>query len=246
MIKINPKEYVGKKIGRLTGIEEVKTPNNRYTIMRWKCDCGKIVDIPLTRVKNGRSLSCGCLAKELASKRLKKSNKYDLSGEYGIGYLSSGYKFYFDLDDYEKINNFCWHKHKDGYLRTRVGVYSNGKNHYELMHRWILNLSDSKLEVDHINGNIFDNRKANLRIVSGFDNAKNMRLPRDNKSGHKGVCFSNRENKWKAYIQYNNKKIHLGTFSLYDDAVKVRELAEIKYFGEYNRVKENLMNGTGV
>ena len=24
----------------------------------------------------------------------------------------------FDKEDYDLIKNFCWHKHKDGYLRT--------------------------------------------------------------------------------------------------------------------------------
>lgn len=30
-------------------------------------------------------------------------NKYDLSGEYGIGYTSKGEEFYFDLEDYKKM-----------------------------------------------------------------------------------------------------------------------------------------------
>ena len=39
-----------------------------------------------------------------------KTNKYDLSGEYGIGYDSNGQKFYFDLEDYDKIKNYCWYE----------------------------------------------------------------------------------------------------------------------------------------
>lgn len=240
---MNPNDYINKTFDRLTGVEYLGVENGD-SMMRWRCECGNIIDLPITRVKNRYVRSCGCLAKELAAKRLKKINEYDLSGDYGIGYTSTGYKFYFDLEDYEKIRNFCWHRHRDGYLRTRVDVYPNGKNHYELMHRWILGIKDTDVEIDHINGNVYDNRKLNLRIVEGSKNAKNLKLYVNNKSGHKGVSFSKRENRWKAYIQNDNQKIHLGTFLVYEDAVKARERAEIKYFGDYGRKSEDLMNGT--
>ena len=243
MAKLNPNNYINKTFGRLTGLEFIGTKNHDK-FMKWQCKCGNVVELPITRVKNGYVCSCGCLARELSAKRLRKTNKYDLSGDYGIGYTSSGYKFYFDLEDYEKIKDFCWYRHRDGYLRTRVDVYPDGKNHYELMHRWILDLKDANTEVDHIDGNVYDNRKLNLRIVEGSDNAKNLKLYANNKSGHKGVSFSRKENKWKAYIQSNNQKIHLGTFSIYEDAVRAREQAEIKYFGSYSRRSDCLMNGT--
>ena len=240
--KLNPNDYINKTFDRLTGIEYLGVENGDSMMRR--CECGNIIDLPITRVKNGYVRSCGCLAKEFAAKRLKKINECDLSGDYGIGYTSTGYKFFFDLEDYEKIKDFCWHRHRDGYLRTRVDVYPNGKNHYELMHRWILDIKDTDVEIDHINGNVYDNRKLNLRIVEGSKNAKNLKLYINNKSGHKGVSFSKRENRWKAYIQNDNQKIHLGTFLVYEDAVKARERAEIKYFGDYSRKSEDLMNGT--
>lgn len=241
--RLNPNDYINKTFDRLTGVEYLGVENGD-SMMRWRCECGNIIDLPITRVKNRYVRSCGCLTKEVAAKRLKKINEYDLSGDYGIGYTSTGYKFYFDLEDYEKIRNFCWHRHRDGYLRTRVDVYPNGKNHYELMHRWILEIKDADVEIDHINGSVYDNRKLNLRIVEGSKNAKNLKLYINNKSGHKGVSFSKRENRWKAYIQNDNQKIHLGTFLVYEEAVKARERAEIKYFGNYGRKSEDLMNGT--
>lgn len=240
---LNPNDYINKTFNRLTGLEFLGIKDGD-SIMRWQCECGNIIDLPITRVKNGYSKSCGCLARELSSERLKKYNKYDLSGNCGVGYTSSGYEFYFDFEDYEKIKNFCWHRHKDGYLRTKVATYLDGKNRYELMHRRILGLQDSESEIDHINGKVFDNRKSNLRIVDGDDNAKNLKLYKNNKSGHKGVYYIKRTNRWIAYIQSNKKKIHLGTFQLYDDAVKAREQAELKHFGDYSRKAEDLTNGT--
>ena len=28
------------------------------------------------------------------------------------------YKFIIDKEDYNLVNQYCWHKHQDGYLRT--------------------------------------------------------------------------------------------------------------------------------
>lgn len=41
------------------------------------------------------------------------------------------------------------------------------------MHRWILDVTDDKLIVDHIDGNGLNNQKKNLRIVTCSINKKN-------------------------------------------------------------------------
>lgn len=62
-------DLIGKKIGRLTVLENVGKENG-YTLWRCKCDCGN------EKVVSGKYLgkgtrSCGCLSRELASLRLK-------------------------------------------------------------------------------------------------------------------------------------------------------------------------------
>jgi hypothetical protein len=43
------------------------------------------------------------------AQKLKKFNQYDLSGSYGIGYCSNtNNPFYFDLEDYDLIKDYCW------------------------------------------------------------------------------------------------------------------------------------------
>ena len=54
----------------------------------------------------GLCKSCGCISKEMVYQQRNKINKYDLSGEYGIGYTSKNEIFYFDKDDYDKIKYF--------------------------------------------------------------------------------------------------------------------------------------------
>ena len=66
-------------------------------------------------------------------------------------------------------------------------------------------------------------------------------IQRNNKSGVTGVVWVEQINRWTAQITYQKKRIHLGSFENLEDAIKARENAEIKYFGEYRYQKsENL------
>lgn len=58
----------------------------------------------------------------------------------------------------------------------------------------------------------------------------NKRKSISNKSGHKGVCWDKRREKWEAYINFKGFKHHLGYFKNKQDAIKARKLAEEKYF----------------
>ena len=107
------------------------------------------------------------------------------------------------------------------------------------MHRIVMNILDSpKILVDHIYHNRNDNRKSQLRLVNNQQNQCNTVVAKDNTSGHKGVYWHKKHNKWEALITYNNKQIYLGLYDDIEDAIRVRQQAEIKYFGEY-RYKEN-------
>jgi hypothetical protein len=175
----------------------------------------------------------------------KNKNIYDLSGEYGIGYTANGDEFLFDLEDYEKIKTSSWHIICKNQSDSRKYVHTVNKEYPSgiLLHRYILGITDSNLVVDHINHNVRDNRKENLRIVEQIDNLKNL-TPRNNKSGVTGVYWDKRRNNWYSQITYNKKTISLGTFTDFDEAVKARKKAEEKYFGEYsydNSMKEGVV-----
>ena len=77
-------------------------------------------------------------------------------------------------------------------------------------------------------------RKQNLRECSISQNAMNMIKPSRNTSGCKGVSYHKYSNTWRAFITKNKKQIYLGYYKLFEDAVKARKDAEVKYFGKYN------------
>ena len=83
--------------------------------------------------------------------------------------------------------------------------------------------------VDHINGNRADNRWENLRQVTRFENQKNQKLYKNNKSGVMGVYFQRASEKWVARISLEGTEKYLGVFSDFEEAVAVRRAAEIKY-----------------
>ena len=60
------KSIVGKKINKLTVLDEylVHRNNRNYTYCTCKCECGNVVTIIKTNVSRGVTKSCGCLVKE--------------------------------------------------------------------------------------------------------------------------------------------------------------------------------------
>lgn len=238
MVKVR-KSLVGQRFGRLIVIKQAEdyiAPKNGQHFAQWicQCDCGNECISSSNNLKRGVSTSCGCYNKEIVKKNAfhnqisKKYNTFDLSNDYGIGYTFNGEHFYFDLEDYELIKDYCWFNDGKGYLRARCKL--NNKKVY--MHRVIMNCPDDMI-IDHINHNTFDNRKVNLRIVTTSQNAMNKKLPSNNTSGVKGVKILN-NGKVKSVITKDNTVIQLGTYDRFDDAVNARKEAEEIYFGEYN------------
>jgi len=84
-------------------------------------------------------------------------------------------------------------------------------------------------EVDHINHIKTDNRIVNLREVDRQGNCKNRPLACNNRSGITGVCWYKKRNKWQSSIKINQKSIYLGMFKDINDAIKIRQQAEIEY-----------------
>lgn len=183
------------------------------------------------------------------STAFNKKNKYEERDDFYVGYTrNDNYEFYIDKRHYDLIWSYCWHRHKDGYLRTCIGQKESGGNIYKLMHVMIMEAegyicSDGE-EVDHINGKPNDNRIENLRIITHEKNMKNVKLPSNNTSGYKGVYYSKRERKWKSFVRVNKQPKHLGTFDSKEDAIAARQRAENEYYGEYKRKEEDLLNGT--
>lgn len=237
-------DLVGKQFELLTVIQQaedyIDTKGKHYA--QWLCECScsehnRIVVLG-TDLKKKHTRSCGCLKRKASinnGKKNKKFNKYNLDGEYGIGYTFKGEEFWFDLDDYDKIKNYCWFYDKRGYVTS--SIYRDNDSYMVYLHRIVMEPIDDGLEVDHKNhpprnNHKIDNRKSNLELVTRSENRMNASLHSNNKSGVTGVCWQKKNEKWKAYIGVNGVQIILGLFDDKDEAIRIRKQAEIKYYGD--------------
>ena len=115
------------------------------------------------------------------------------------------------------------------YITARI----NGK--VTRLHRLLMS-APAGVEVDHRDGNTFDNRRSsNLRLCTHHQNAMN-KAKNKNHLGHKGVYP--RGMKYVAAIKLNAKNIYLGIFSDPIDAALAYNAAALKYHGEFARLNE--------
>lgn len=250
MKKYKPKDLVGQKFGRLTVIkmdEDIiykdKDGAKRHN-PRWlcNCDCGNtnISIFQKSLLKKNGTKSCGCLIREATIKRSIKHNRYDLSGEYGIGWSNNSEKiFYFDLDDFEIINQYTWGENHNGYIHCIRLI--DGKKKTIYMHRLVMGLTDNNYLVnviDHINGNRTDNRKNNLRMVTSAQNRINQTIPKNNKTGINGVSHREKGDVW--IVNFQNKEHNIKiykNFKTFEEAVEYRKELDEKYNKEFLRQK---------
>lgn len=213
----------------LTVIEQVEdyisTTGKHSSQWLCECSCGDKTRIILrgNKIKSGHVKSCGCLR--------KKTNKYDLSGEYGIGFASNtSQKFYFDLEDYDKIKDYCWRESVDsnGYHSMKTEIKTIDGRQTINMHG-LLGYANH----DHIDRNPLNNCKDNLRPATHIENARNRSKPSNNTSGFIGVTWDKSRSKWSANIIVDKKHKTLGRFKNKNDAINARLEAEAKYFGEF-------------
>lgn len=104
----------------------------------------------------------------------------------------------------------------DGYKRTHFF-----KKYYAI-HRLVFLMKNGYLPkyIDHIDGNRLNNCIENLREATASQNGQNKKLPKNNKSGVKGVHL-NKANKWVAQLKIDSKVTYLGSF----DDIKLAENA---------------------
>lgn len=83
--------------------------------------------------------------------------------------------------------------------------------------------------MDHINGVKDDNRWENLREVSHTENMRNRVLDCRVSHGVHGVWLRADTGKWRASINVDSRRISLGTYEHFFDAVCARKSAEIAH-----------------
>lgn len=121
-----------------------------------------------------------------------------------------------DDADAERVSDARW-----AYLRGYASSRVNGDRLPSLLHRVLMGLPPGDVrQVDHINRNRLDNRRSNLRVVTGAQNWQNT-PSRGRTSRHRGVSWSAARGKWVAQAQLNGVQRNLGRYATEEEAAAV-------------------------
>ena len=130
-----------------------------------------------------------------------------------------------DIEDISKVKDIKWY-----FYQTKRGSCAKSNLPKVRLHNFLLDHSDASKVIMHKNGDNLDNRRQNLVIVSQKQKQQNLKIPKNNTSGYKGVWFCKDRNKWQAQITINSKIKSLGRFETLEGAVAARKEAENKYY----------------
>lgn len=128
-----------------------------------------------------------------------------------------------DAEDYEWLNQWNWHISSSGTSEMLYAATGGGI----LLHRMLMRVGSDK-EIDHINGDGLDDRKANLRPATRAENVCNTLANLPNKTKYRGIVKI--DNGYSARICMRGKRLYLGYFKTQEEASAAYEIAakEIK------------------
>jgi len=113
-----------------------------------------------------------------------------------------------DDDMFAVLNKVKWFL-CGGYAKCVIPA-GKGKQRHEFMHHYITGFPLNGFQVDHIDGDMLNNRRENLRFVTNRQNQQNKSLHRRGRLV--GCYWHKRVNRWRAQIRIDKARKHLGYF----------------------------------
>lgn len=155
-----------------------------------------------------------------------------------------------DDENFEQLSKHKWCVQKAENTFYAIRGIGGRLNHRVIsMHRQILGLKhgDGK-QTDHKNHNGLDNREANLRVCINTQNQHNRLKAKNKRTSqykgiywHKGRIYKGKQYKgrWQVEIQFNKKRIYLGSFHNEIKAAKMYDKKAKVLFGEFANLNFN-------
>ena len=220
-------DLTGQRFGRLTVIKRDYTKKVKFKATFWlcKCDCGNERITSAGLLRSGQTRSCGCIKKELLSKRSKTHGKSETKL-------------------YRRWNNMierCYKSYSRGYKHygaRGITVCDEWRNDFEAYEKWCLEngyTEGCELSIDRIN-NDGNYEPSNCRLTTKTVQARNtQKLRCDNTSGYRGVSYLKKNRKYSAQIGISGKLVYLGSFQTALEAAKAYDQYVIGHNLEHTR-----------
>lgn len=151
--------------------------------------------------------------------------------------VCGGFVALVDAEDYDRLSQYKWHRacaNRYPYRGWRdKGI---GKVFHRAMHNEIMP-AVAGLTVDHINGDVMDNRRCNLRYATKNQQMWNKKKEKNSKFRYKGVARVGQYQKgWVVRIRKENEEYFLGNFDSEIKAAQAYDEMAKKLFGEFARL----------
>lgn len=200
--------------------------------------CGKEVKRCNKDVKKAKHHFC---SKECHFK--SKLNKYYISENTVIIYAKNKEKQYEIIVDKDVFFNkiqplgvaICVYK-ETKYKMPYPYFHNKGTRKKIKLHRFIMDAKEGEI-IDHISGNVLDNRIQNLRKVDNVINTQNVQAQKTSSTGIRGVYWSKKRNKWNGMVQVNGKRKNLGYFTDFEECWRTVEKYRFDAMNEYYQSK---------
>jgi hypothetical protein len=148
---------------------------------------------------------------------------------------------YVDDDVWRLYRRCALHIH-GGYPRIGIVDPSTGTKVQVLLHRLIMNAQRGDV-IDHINLNVLDARRDNLRFATKSLNAHNRSVSVTKESGIQYIGVSWQYAKYRAAISKDGEKYHCGAYYTPELAAWARDQMAIHLFGKDARLNDVNVEG---
>ncbi len=135
-----------------------------------------------------------------------------------------------DAVRFKELNMEFWYRSKWGYIVR--SQWRSGRVVW--LHRTVIGAV--RKDVDHINGDRSDCRRANLRPATRSQNFMNKRKGSGCTSEYKGVCYIPRRDRWRMQITKNRRVLKTRYCTDEIEAALAYDTAARKHFGAFARV----------